>query len=93
MKAPRCAKFNGAQWLLELCLAGQPGTMVSQGQQTILQSITDKVGAANVVTTTAAGFDDPRNYDANALKKVLQMLMQLFFALVRMHMPKVLEYN
>lgn len=37
--------------------------------KTILQSITDKVGAANVITTTGVGFDDPKNYDANALKK------------------------
>lgn len=37
--------------------------------KTILQTITDKVGAANVVTTTGKGFDDPKNYDANALKK------------------------
>lgn len=37
--------------------------------KTILQSITDKVGAANVVTTTGKGFDDLKNYDANALKK------------------------
>lgn len=37
--------------------------------KTILQTITDKVGAANVVTTTAKGFDDPKNYDAVALKK------------------------
>lgn len=37
--------------------------------KTILQTITDKVGAANVVTTTAKGFDDPKNYDANALRK------------------------
>lgn len=37
--------------------------------KTILQTITDKVGAANVITTTGVGFDDPKNYDANALKK------------------------
>jgi len=37
--------------------------------KTILQTITDKVGAANVITTTGKGFDDPKNYDANALKK------------------------
>jgi beta-glucosidase len=38
--------------------------------KTILQTITDKVGAANVVTTTAKGFDDPKNYDANALRRI-----------------------
>ena len=35
--------------------------------KTILQSIIDKVGAANVTTTTAKGFDSPSNYDAAAL--------------------------
>jgi len=37
--------------------------------KTILQTITDKVGTANVVTTTGKGFDNPLNYDASALKK------------------------
>ncbi len=31
--------------------------------KTILQAITDKVGAANVTTTTGKGFDNPLNYD------------------------------
>jgi beta-glucosidase len=35
--------------------------------KTILQSIIDKVGAANVTTTTAKGFDSPANYDIAAL--------------------------
>ncbi|MCW3089762.1 MAG: glycosyl hydrolase [Ferruginibacter sp.] len=35
--------------------------------KTILQSIMDKLGAANVSTTTAKGFDDSKNYDAAAL--------------------------
>jgi beta-glucosidase len=35
--------------------------------KTILQTITDKVGATNVTTTTAKGFDDPMNYDAAKL--------------------------
>lgn len=35
--------------------------------KTILQTITDKVGTANVITTTGKGFDDARNYDAAAL--------------------------
>jgi beta-glucosidase len=35
--------------------------------KTILQSILDKVGTANVTTTTAKGFDDPMNYDATKL--------------------------
>lgn len=36
--------------------------------KTILQAITDKVGAANVITTTGKGFDNPLNYDAEKLK-------------------------
>ena len=35
--------------------------------KTILQTIKDKVGAANVTTTTGKGFDDPMNYDADKL--------------------------
>ncbi|MEI9911128.1 MAG: glycoside hydrolase family 3 N-terminal domain-containing protein [Bacteroidota bacterium] len=35
--------------------------------KTILQTITDKVGAGNVTTTTVKGFDDPVNYDAAKL--------------------------
>jgi len=35
--------------------------------KTILQAITDKVGAANVTTTTAKGFDDGSNYDVSKL--------------------------
>lgn len=35
--------------------------------KTILQAITDKVGAANVTTTTAKGFDDGANYDVSKL--------------------------
>lgn len=34
----------------------------------ILQTITEKVGASNVITTTAKGFDSPENYDTVALK-------------------------
>jgi len=34
--------------------------------KTILQTITAKLGAANVVTTTGKGFDNPLNYDAAA---------------------------
>jgi beta-glucosidase len=37
--------------------------------KTILQAITDKVGAANVITTSGKGFDNPLNYDAVALTK------------------------
>jgi beta-glucosidase len=36
--------------------------------KTILQAITDKVGAANVTTTSGKGFDNAANYDAAALK-------------------------
>ncbi|MET0393593.1 MAG: glycoside hydrolase family 3 N-terminal domain-containing protein, partial [Chitinophagaceae bacterium] len=36
--------------------------------KTILQAITDKAGAANVITTTEKGFDNPANYDAEKLK-------------------------
>jgi beta-glucosidase len=36
--------------------------------KTILQTITDKIGAANVITTTAKGFDDVANFDADKLK-------------------------
>ncbi|MEO7309484.1 MAG: glycoside hydrolase family 3 N-terminal domain-containing protein [Chitinophagaceae bacterium] len=35
--------------------------------KTILMAITDKVGSANVVTTTGKGFDDPKNMDASAI--------------------------
>ncbi len=35
--------------------------------KTILQTITDKLGAANVVTTTGKGFDNPLNFDPAAL--------------------------
>ncbi len=37
--------------------------------KTILQAITDKLGAANIVTTTGKGFDNPLNYDTAALTK------------------------
>lgn len=36
--------------------------------KTILQAITDKAGAANVITTTGKGFDDPLNYDVEKLR-------------------------
>ncbi|HXB44777.1 MAG TPA: glycoside hydrolase family 3 N-terminal domain-containing protein, partial [Puia sp.] len=36
--------------------------------KTILQSITDKIGAANVFTTTAKGFENAANFDADKLK-------------------------
>ena len=35
--------------------------------KTILQAITDKLGAANVTTTTGKGFDNKMNYDAASL--------------------------
>src|SRR4029078_3713365 len=35
--------------------------------KTILQAITDKVGAANVITTTGKGFDNALNFDAATL--------------------------
>lgn len=35
--------------------------------KTILQTITDKVGAANIITTTGKGFGNKLNYDAAAL--------------------------
>ena len=35
--------------------------------KTILQAITEKLGGANVVTTTGKGFDNPLNYDAAKL--------------------------
>jgi beta-glucosidase len=35
--------------------------------KTILQAITDKLGAANVITTTGKGFDNAANYDVAAL--------------------------
>lgn len=35
--------------------------------KTILQAITDKVGAANVITTTGKGFDNTMNYEAAKL--------------------------
>jgi beta-glucosidase len=36
--------------------------------KTILQAIMDKIGAANVITTTAKGFDASVNYDTDKLK-------------------------
>ena len=36
--------------------------------KTILQAITDKLGATNVITTTGKGFDNALNYDADKLK-------------------------
>ena len=39
-----------------------------QDSKTILQALTDKLGAANVTTTTAKGFDSPDNYDTMKLK-------------------------
>ncbi len=36
--------------------------------KTILQTITDKLGAANVITTTGKGFDNDMNYDTDKLK-------------------------
>src|SRR5215831_1218034 len=36
--------------------------------KTILQAITDKIGAGNVTTTTGKGFDNKDNYDADKLK-------------------------
>lgn len=36
--------------------------------KTILQAIADKVGAANITTTTGKGFDDPMNYDTAKLR-------------------------
>jgi beta-glucosidase len=35
--------------------------------KTIYQAITDKIGAANVITTTGKGFDNLANYDAKAI--------------------------
>jgi beta-glucosidase len=35
--------------------------------KTILQAITEKVGAGNVMTTTGKGFDNPMNFDVTAL--------------------------
>ena len=35
--------------------------------KTILQTITEKLGVANVITTTGKGFDNPLNFDAAAL--------------------------
>lgn len=37
--------------------------------KTILQTITDKLGAGNVISTTGKGFDNPLNFDAAALAK------------------------
>ena len=36
--------------------------------KTILQAITDKLGAANVITSTGKGFDNPLNFDTASLK-------------------------
>jgi beta-glucosidase len=36
--------------------------------KTILQTISEKIGAANVTTTTGKGFDNEKNYDTTALK-------------------------
>jgi beta-glucosidase len=37
--------------------------------KTILQAISDKIGAANVLTTSGKGFTNPDNYNVNALKQ------------------------
>jgi beta-glucosidase len=39
-----------------------------QDSKTILQALTDKLGAGSVTTTTAKGFDSPDNYDTVKLK-------------------------
>ncbi len=38
------------------------------GSKTILDALRDKLGADNVVTSAAAGFNNPANYDTTALK-------------------------
>ncbi|HLI93616.1 MAG TPA: glycoside hydrolase family 3 N-terminal domain-containing protein [Puia sp.] len=38
------------------------------GSKTILDALKDKFGAANVITTTEKGFDNPANFDTTALK-------------------------
>src|SRR6187397_25475 len=37
--------------------------------KTILETIKDKIGEKNVITTTAKGFNSPANYDLTALKR------------------------
>lgn len=40
--------------------------------KTIVQAITDKVGAANIITTTGKGFNNPLNYNISALKRAAE---------------------
>jgi beta-glucosidase len=40
--------------------------------KTILQAIKDKIGAANVITTTAKGFNAVENYDVASLKRAAE---------------------
>jgi beta-glucosidase len=37
--------------------------------KTIVQALTDKAGAGNIITTTGKGFDNPANFDVTALSK------------------------
>ncbi|MDH7461256.1 glycoside hydrolase family 3 N-terminal domain-containing protein [Chitinophagaceae bacterium 26-R-25] len=47
---------------------GKDETWYPKDSKTIFQTISDKIGAANVITTTAKGFDAPQNFDTAALK-------------------------
>lgn len=47
---------------------GNQETWYPKDSKTILQAMTDKLGAANVTTTSVKGFDSPGNYDTVQLK-------------------------
>jgi beta-glucosidase len=46
---------------------GQEEQWYPADSKTILQTIIDKAGNSHVITTTGKGFDDPKNFDANAI--------------------------
>lgn len=64
--AQSLAALNGA-W--SYTWQGNDDRWYPKDSKTILQSIKDKIGAGNVVTTTGPGFTNALNFDAESLKK------------------------
>ncbi|MES2645940.1 MAG: glycoside hydrolase family 3 N-terminal domain-containing protein [Bacteroidota bacterium] len=62
--AQSIAALNGA-W--SYTWQGQEEEWYPKDSKTILQTITEKVGAANIITTTAKGFTSAANFDAAAI--------------------------
>jgi beta-glucosidase len=62
--AQSIATLNGA-W--SYTWQGNEDQWYPADSKTILQAITGKVGAENVITTTGKGYTDLKNYDANAI--------------------------